>query len=144
MGTNQVRYFREKAGLSVKELARKTNLHTAWVLQVERAENSWGRTPWGYDTDKKFADALGVKLADLFSDYRPPERPKEEPQPVRQRSNEEIAEELRLLNERRQQKIVGEREIYDAMDEVEQWCPGVVCGPGARKHDFSKAKGDNK
>lgn len=47
MGTNRVRYFREKAGLSVRELAQRINLHVAWVLQVEKAESAWGRTPWG-------------------------------------------------------------------------------------------------
>ncbi|MEW6425504.1 MAG: helix-turn-helix transcriptional regulator [Bacillota bacterium] len=141
MGTNNVRYYREKAGMTVKELSQKMNLHVNSILQVERAENSWGRTPWGYDTDKKFSDVLGVKLADLFSDYRLPEKSREDPQPVRQRSNEEIDEELRLLNERLQVKIRGEREIYDAEDYVETWCDGVVCGPGARRHDFSKAKG---
>ncbi|MEW6425186.1 MAG: helix-turn-helix transcriptional regulator [Bacillota bacterium] len=140
MGTNLVRYYREKAGMTVKELSSKMNLHVNSILQVERAESSWGRTPWGYDADRRFADALGVKLTDLFSDYRPPEKPKEEP-PRDTRTEEEIDETIKVLNERRQAKIVGEREIYDSMDYTEEWCPGVVCGPGARRHDFSKAKG---
>ncbi|SHF74039.1 Transcriptional regulator, contains XRE-family HTH domain [Desulfofundulus australicus DSM 11792] len=132
MGTNRVRYFREKAGLSVKELARKTNLHTAWVLQVERAEDSWGRTPWGYDTDKRFADALGVKLGDLFSDYRPPERPKEEPLKPDTRTEEEIDETIKALNEWRQ----AAGKIHDERDtcHYEETSPGVMQGFGDFHH----------
>jgi len=131
MGSNRVRYFREKAGLSVKELAQKINFHAAWLLQVERAENSWGRTPWGYDTDKRFADALGVKLADLFSDYRPPEKPKEEP-PRMDRTEEEIDETIKALNERRRAagRFADERDSCH----YEETSPGVMQGFGDYYH----------
>lgn len=32
------------------------------------------------------------------------------------------------------------REIYDTMTEVEEWCPGVVAGPGARPHIFFRRR----
>lgn len=131
MGTNLVRYYREKAGITVKELSSKMNLHVNSILQVERAENSWGRTPWGYDTDKRFADALGVKLTDLFSDYRPPEKPKEEP-PRMDRTEEEIDETIKVLNERRQAagKIHNERDSCY----YEETSPGVMQGFGDFHH----------
>jgi transcriptional regulator with XRE-family HTH domain len=129
---NRVREIREAKGITLKELARRVNIMPFWLQRIEQYQ--WDRSPYGLDFDLKLAEALGVDVTDIFPAYAWPKREPETPPKPDTRTPEEIDETLRILNERRQAGVVGEREIYDAMDEVEEWCPGVLAGPGARPH----------
>lgn len=127
MGTNRVRNFREKAGLTIKELAQKANLHTNCIMQVERAAEVWGHTPW-HGADKAIASALNVKLSDIFSDYQLPKKHRPAELPPDTRTPEEIEEDLRLANEalRNPTKIADEYLIC----QFEETSPGIFQGQG--------------
>lgn len=141
---NNVRFYREQKGWTLKDLAQAANIS---VNYLQRLENyGWKQSQTGMETDERIAAALGIPLWKVFpevyaSPYPQPKKPEPQPKPDN-RTPEEIDAELRLLNERRQAKIVGEREIYDAMamDYCEEWCPGVVCGPCAPKHFQKEVK----
>lgn len=98
MGTNKVRQYREKLGMTVGELARKANINIIAIQQVERGADCWGHTPWP-GADRRIADALGVKLSEVFSDYRWPKKPEPVEPPHDTRTPEEIDEAVRLANE---------------------------------------------
>lgn len=56
----RLRILREKAGLTVAELADRAGLHRVHVYQLEAGK----RAPT-WDTVQKLADALGVKTDDF-------------------------------------------------------------------------------
>ncbi len=60
----RIREARKKAGLTLKQLARRTDLSVSLLSQIERAESSAS-----VSSLFKVAVALGMKLQDLFRDF---------------------------------------------------------------------------
>lgn len=128
MGTNKVKQYREKLGITVGELARRANMNILAIQQVERSGSNWGHCPW-HEADRKIADALGVKLSEVFSDYQLPRR-RQQVQPLPDdRTPEEQEEDLRRANEalRNTTKIADE---YLNCQFVET-SPGIFEGTGS-------------
>jgi DNA-binding NtrC family response regulator len=60
----QIRNLRNSRGLTLKQMARRTNLSVSLLSQIERAESSAS-----VSSLFKVATALGVPLTDLFGDF---------------------------------------------------------------------------
>lgn len=60
MGEN-IRKYRKKLGLSQEDLADKARLHRTYIGGVERGERNIT-----LDSMQQIANALGIKVADLF------------------------------------------------------------------------------
>ena len=58
---NKIRCFREEKGLSQEDLAFLSNLHRAYIGQIERAEKNIG-----IQNLEKIATALKVTMKDFF------------------------------------------------------------------------------
>jgi len=61
---NKVREERIKLHLSQEALADKANVHRTYIGMIERAEKNIT-----LENIKKIADALKIKLSDLFSNF---------------------------------------------------------------------------
>jgi transcriptional regulator with XRE-family HTH domain len=60
----QIRDLRKQRGLTLKQMARRTNLSVSLLSQIERAESSAS-----VSSLFKVATALDVRLTDLFGGY---------------------------------------------------------------------------
>ncbi len=58
---NKIRHFREEQQLSQEDLAFLSNLHRAYIGQIERAEKNIG-----LQNLEKIANALKISIKDLF------------------------------------------------------------------------------
>lgn len=59
----RVREERKKLGISQEELAERAGMHRTYVGMIERAEKNIT-----LENIQKIADALGLKLSDIFRD----------------------------------------------------------------------------
>ena len=61
MFSTNVKYYRNKAGLSQKELANRSGLHRTYISAIERERRSIA-----LDNIEKIATALDIEARDLF------------------------------------------------------------------------------
>lgn len=61
---NKLKLYREKAGLTQQELAKKANVSISTILTLETQEN----VSVTYDIMKRLAKGLGVKVKNIFFD----------------------------------------------------------------------------
>ncbi|MDK2887928.1 MAG: hypothetical protein PWP72_806 [Thermoanaerobacter sp.] len=131
---NNVKRIREAKGITLMELARRASI---MALHLQRLEQyGWKRSQTGMETDERIAAALGEPLWKVFpeayeSPYPRPKKP-EPPPKVDTRTDKEIDETIKALNERRQAagRFADERDTCH----YEETSPGVMQGFGDFHH----------